>query len=398
MKQQDEEEADPTEEEDQGEDGPASPVPGTLRRQTFVRTTWSSVHPTAYPPDPRVGRGPYLTSAPPALEKPPWVNPPVPPSQDIVLRSATLRRLQHVPTESDPRYRTALYDWSGNKFDLGNRRYRGDFGTRARYLTQRPPDIDSAFQPMQRSSEDVVAALSWQQLGVLNYEPRPVSEIEINSVNGWVQLPEPSPVWCNIPGLGASMCLYWRPDLLVPEVLRYAVVKLLPMGVDTADPFRGLLLDIFAEWCTPMKWAVSLFGNSAIKVVLVSDEGTEFEMDVRTFRWSRDVRVAVARNALIRDYPGFMRSFLAVKPEPVDPAVVEEAEQNARAFEDRRASALYPPAPAPAAASATASSSAASSNNVTLVNVVASRMLPGKDILVSSRLPLPVSPVRYVIK
>lgn len=328
-----------------GEEDQGRPVPDTRRPQTFVRTarTCSSYlrAPASYPPDPRVGRGPFLLGKPLPVSKPSWVLPDVPMPQDVVLRSDRLQRAADV----DPRYVTALYDFSMDRFDLGNRRYRGTFQTHARYMAQEFPLLPNYSTPTRQSPQDARGALALDQLGTLRYEPRVVSELEINSLNGWVQLPQPSPAWCVIQGLGSCMVLFWRHDLLVPEVLRYAVVKLYPMGLDPDDAFAGLTLDVFAEWVCPLKWAVSLVGNSQGNFVLVADDGTEFQMAPRTFKWSRDARVCVARNVLMRDYPGFMRGFMAMKPVPVDPEVVLEAENNAQAFERARGLPLSAPPP-----------------------------------------------------
>jgi hypothetical protein len=243
--------------------------------------------------------------------------PPQPSAGAPLYVSASLPPLQYHPLEAgDPAYVPYLPDLSGGWIDLAGTNPSANSFKPTMQVERVPslPFFPGSFG-LPRPSLFGYDSLSATARFISLYKPKPIAQSSLRYAEGWNRLPHPSPVYVAITGFGVGVALYWTTSLIpllankAPAVM-YAVLKLAPLPVSAVDAaYVGNFYKVFASACKPMKYAISQFPTQAssdsYNCVLVVDSGEEFRIPLDVIRqlYHTDVRIRIAVNAFVRDYP-----------------------------------------------------------------------------------------------
>jgi hypothetical protein len=243
--------------------------------------------------------------------------------------SASLPPLQYHPVESgDPAYVPYLPDLSGGWIDLAGANPSAN-SYKPTTIIERVPSLPffpgSFGLPWPSLYGDQMAGIA---KFISLYKPKPIAQSMLRYASGWNRLPHPSPVYVAIQGFGVGVALYWCTSLIPllankPPVVMYAVLKLAPLPVSAVDAaYVGNFYKVFASACKPMKYAISQFPTQssadAYNCVFVVDTGEEFRIPLDVVRqlYNKDVRIRIAVNAFVRDYPFTENQFAFVPALP----------------------------------------------------------------------------------
>jgi ribosomal protein L12E/L44/L45/RPP1/RPP2 len=163
---------------------------------------------------------------------------------------------------------------------------------------------------------------------VYNFRPHILNPNLPVYAQGYTRLPHDAPVYVPVNGMGVCIAVYWRWSKIaivsgLPATLMFVVWRLTPLPVSSASPdafYVGKLCEVPSTWCKPMKMAISQFPTSnspdPINVTFVVDDGTEFRLplDVVRTNYRTDLRMRIAVNAMLRDFP-WMESVFAYVPQ-----------------------------------------------------------------------------------
>lgn len=238
---------------------------------------------------------------------------------------------EHVYTVSvnDPKTRPWLPDYSGNAINLASFQTKSPNAPR---MMERLPTLP--FWPTSYNRAALISQMNDIELFIRAWRPKQIPEIAFTSVLGWTPLRSPAPVYVMVPHFGVGVAMYYRwGNAISKPILYYAVRKLAPLPLAPNEEWVGSAWEVFASWCKPMKWAISRLVlpdtlNPAGSVLVLNDEGFEFQMDFDTLKNTSDPRLIVARNALMRDYPE-MITRLAIRRTTAPPEILREMAKHA---------------------------------------------------------------------
>lgn len=124
----------------------------------------------------------------------------------------------------------------------------------------------------------------------------------------WPRVPVCFPVYVGYPHFGAGLVMaHIALNINNSGAEQYfAVVKMTPLGYVQGAPFNGGVWSVKASWCLRMPVAVMDLVPVEDLVSLVNDRGERWGESFTSFSRSKRWEFKVARDALVRDFPGLL--------------------------------------------------------------------------------------------
>lgn len=246
----------------------------------------------------------------------------------------------------DPLDVPLLKDFSAGTIDLDENWIGGSKG-QSPFLVEGYPTLPFITRSYNR--RQIISMMTDEEIFIRNWKIKRIDpqQFGMRGPNAWHTLPYPAPVFVNVPKFGVGVVRYFRwgntPKL---PILYYAVWKLTPLGVFDGDPYVGSWYEIFATWVKPMKMAVSQYWPSYNSLLMLQDDGYEFQWTIEAFKNSQKKRVIRAKNALVRSYD-FLAASLLIHRGQVPPELVMESAEHAAMVAAKRSITFAKPHPAP---------------------------------------------------